>query len=115
MTALQLKNHDGVLTENYHEAADVLGDCFKSVFVDEDTSTSPCLYKRTNECMVDIPFTEYTVCKKLQRIHPNKALGTDGLHPWILEDCSNSLVKPMYWIFRQSLDTGEVHQTGNKP
>lgn len=112
MTALQLKKDDGVLTENDHEAANVLGDGFKSVFVDDDTSTSPCLYKRTNECMVDIPFTEDTVRKKL---HLNKALGTDGLHPWILEDCSNSLVKTMYWIFQQSSNAGEVHQTGNKP
>ena len=39
MTVCQLEKNDGVLTKNDVDAVNVLAEYFKSVFVDEDTST----------------------------------------------------------------------------
>ena len=39
MIVCQLEKNDGVLTENDVDAVNVLAEYFKSVFVDEDTST----------------------------------------------------------------------------
>ena len=75
-----------MLTNIDHETADVLGDFFKSVFVDEDRSTIPDFQQRTNECMTDIPFTEDMVRKKLHKNPPQQGTG------------------PMYCIFRHIQD-----------
>ncbi|KAI0217622.1 hypothetical protein LSAT2_030626, partial [Lamellibrachia satsuma] len=57
---------------------------------------------------------EETVRKKLQSIQPDKAAGPDWLHPRVLKEYSSSLAKPMYWIFRQSLETGQIPSDWNQ-
>ena len=104
MTVTQLEKEDGCLTENDQEKGNVLGDSNQCLC----TKRIPEFHQRTNECVTDITFTEETVRKKLQSIQPDKPPGPDGLHPRVLKECSSSLAKPMYWIFRQSLETGQI-------
>ena len=38
----------------------------------------------------DIDFTEHDIMEKLQVLKPDKCLGPDGFHPYVLRECSSA-------------------------
>ena len=37
-----------------------------------------------------------------------KAPGPDGMHPCVLKNCAETLVNPLYYLFKLSLNSGEL-------
>ena len=56
----------------------------------------------------DINFSEDDIITAIKKIKPNAAAGPDGIPTILLKECSQQLSKPLYIIFRHSLDSGEV-------
>ena len=56
----------------------------------------------------EITFTELDIFIKLQQLKEDKACGPDGIHPKILKDCAETLAKPLFLIFTESLSSGVV-------
>ena len=46
------------------------------------------------------------VLQKLMELKVNKAPGPDGLHPYVLKACANSLCKPLTILYTQSISSG---------
>lgn len=58
--------------------------------------------------MNNVNISEEIVFKKLNSIKVDKSQGPDGLNPRILKECSSSMVKPLFIIFKKSLETGTM-------
>ena len=91
---------------------DVLGKFFESVFTTEDDGDNilPEFENRVQENKVlnEITFTELDVFINLQKLKDNKACGPDSIRPKILKDCAETLAKPLFLIFTESLSSGIV-------
>ena len=89
------------------DKANVLSTFFKQVFTQEDTSNIPEFEERvTAEPLDDVKFTEEDVLMLLKEININKSQGPDLLHPRLLFEAREVIARPLYVIFRKSIDTG---------
>ena len=106
----QLEKADGGLTETDSETAEVLSEFFQSVYTREPQGDVPQMAKRVakDDELKDIDFTEHDIMEKLQALKPDKCPGPDGFHPYVLRECCSELAKPLFLIYRKSLDSGEL-------
>lgn len=58
--------------------------------------------------LTDITFTPEDVENCIKSIKPHAAAGPDGFPAIYLRECNHELSKPLYQIFRNSIDTGEI-------
>ncbi|KAI5725626.1 hypothetical protein M8J77_017865 [Diaphorina citri] len=54
----------------------------------------------------NVTISEYQVLKKLRSLDSFKGMGPDGIPPFFLKKCCDTLAKPLSLIFRQSLNKG---------
>lgn len=96
-------------TSTDKEKAEVLANFFSSVFTNEPDGEIPNIEPITieHDCLEKI-FQEKEVLKLLQDLNVNKSPGPDGLHPKMLKELSEALVKPLTIIYNTSLSLGTV-------
>ena len=58
--------------------------------------------------LLDIDFSEADIVTAIKQIKAHSAAGPDGIPSILLRNCCEELSKPLYLIYRKSLDTGEV-------
>ena len=105
-----LDKTDGTKTANDAETANVLNSYFQSVFTKErdDFATINFDDRVTDDmALKDIGLTEDMVLKQLINLKSDKTPGVDKLHPHCLKSCP-SLSKPLFLLYRQSLDLGTL-------
>ena len=56
----------------------------------------------------DISFTKDDIVTAIKQIKPHAAAGPDGFPAMLLRECCHEISNPLYIIFRNSIDTGEV-------
>ena len=56
----------------------------------------------------DITFSLQDTEEAMRELTPNSAAGPDNIPAILLKKCCKTLAPPLYTIFRQSLDTGEI-------
>ena len=56
----------------------------------------------------NICITEVEVFEALSSLKPNKAPGPDNIHLQVLKNCAESLARPLFLLFTQSLSTGTL-------
>ena len=59
----------------------------------------------------DITFTVGDVIKAIDEISPTAAAGPDRYPALLLKNCKHALAKPLYLIWRDSLDSGHIPPT----
>jgi hypothetical protein len=105
-----LKGQDGQTVTDTQGIVRVLNDQFKSVFVDECTSTIPEFGKRTDfvckENKLIDNINRDRVLKLLKGLDASKAMGVDEIHPAVLKNAAEGFVAPLLYIFRLSFETG---------
>ena len=111
-----------------HRIASTFNDYFTSVFTQENTDTLPQVEPMLDPSdeIADIEFSEEDVDTLLTKLKDNKSPGVDNIHPTMLKNLHSELKKPLYLLFRKSLDEGTVpndrkmanvspiHKKGNK-
>jgi len=110
---LSFKNSIGIddLTNNDSTKADILNNFFTSVFVKEDNTEFTHLNSIPNIPNMDIlVIDEEDILDRLSKININKSAGPDGLHPRILYEVRNEIVKALKIIFDYSLLYHQVPQ-----
>ena len=109
----------GEVTKNPTEAAEALQTQYCSVFTEPDSTKRiddvHKFFSDTTECnkpnqpiLSDITFSEEDIVTAIKKIKPNAAAGPDGIPTKLLRECCEELSKPLYIIYRNSLNTGEV-------
>ena len=99
---------DGTRTTDDKLKAEALNDFFATVMVHEDDNV-PFFRKRDDiSCgLSDIQFSPSDVFETMARLKPNKGSGPDGIHPHVLKEVG-ALSKPLYMLYRNSLDKGAL-------
>jgi len=64
--------------------------------------------------MLEFNITEEMVLEKLACLNVSKSCGPDGVSPWILKQCGQSLCKPLTIIYQQSLSNGNLSMDWKK-
>lgn len=102
-----LEDPAGNLVTNPMDIAKILSTQYQSVFstpspIELDFSSTP---ERKIE---DIQFTEQDIIDAIDEIPINSAPGPDRLPAFFLKQCKHELAKPLYILWRRSLDSGVV-------
>ena len=110
-----LKDSNGIILTDDKLTADMLNKYFVSVFTKEDLTCIPepdriFVGSSNVEGLNRIDITEELVYKKLAEINVNKCIGVDDLHPKLLYELRNELVKPLYVLFNLSVETAVLPQ-----
>ena len=63
---------------------------------------------RCDNVLDTVEITEDLVMKKLSALKVDKSQGPDGINPRILKECRSSIAKPLYIIFKKSLESGQL-------
>jgi len=102
----QLEKSDGTLTANDKDIRS-FNFFFRSIFTIEDISTVPDFPTKVDTLLNDIYFTEFDIyiCSVLKSLNPNKTPGPDNMHPRLLKNCAQSLARPLFLSFFQSMDS----------
>ena len=97
------------MTASDKETADLLGHHFENMFTNEDTDSIPsaqvpdALWDDSN-----MDFSVSCVTNKLMKLHTDKSMGPDGIHPLLLKECATTVAKPLALIFNKSYTTGTL-------
>ena len=104
-----LKNKDKTFSKTDKEKADTLNQQFQSVFSVEDLNSVPILKnKPLITFLSNITITEDMILKKLKSLRTDKSCGPDTVHPFILKNLAQTLVKPLSMIYNLSLNSGQL-------
>ena len=104
-----LKREDGGVACSNIDKAEALNHFFSSVFTRETEDNLPsCDFPPVETALTDTLFTEIDIAAKLHRLKIDKSAGPDGIHPRVLKEMSASLNRPLYILFRCSLDNGKI-------
>jgi hypothetical protein len=108
------KDHTGSVVTCNTTAANLLNDYFSSVFTTEDLSFIPTpvniFQNSITDALSDIEIDEKIVREKLCNINTNKSLGADEIHPKLLYELREALLKPLTRLFQLSVESGIVPQ-----
>ena len=84
-----------MLVDKNSEKANILNQCFASVYTVEPTGNIPTIPSKQVEKQNDIVITRDIVKKLLSELNVNKSQGPDGLHPRFLKEASEELCSPL--------------------
>jgi ribonuclease P/MRP protein subunit RPP40 len=94
--------------------ANLLNTYFSSVFTVENVDSIPISIEmfsgNSDQTLTDIQITENIVLEKLNIININKCQGSGQIHPKLLYELRNEIVKPLTKLFRVSLQLSIVPQ-----
>src|SRR6267154_3383936 len=106
-------NCKNILNSNV-ENANLLNTYFSSVFTLENLNSIPTPIEvfsgNDDQALTNIHITEDIVFGKLNKINVSKWQGSDQVHPKLLYELRNKVVKPLAMLFKLSLQLGIVPQ-----
>ena len=96
-------------TDIDEEKAKILAKYFLSVFTTETNGNVPNLeLNQSINPISSLEISEENILKMLNTLKIDKSPGPDELHPRVLKEISSSITKPLYHIFKQSLEIGKL-------
>ena len=104
-------NNPDLMTKDDKGKADRLGDFFSSVFTNEpdggwNLPNKPEIKHKLKLLLTHV--TEENLAKKLKKLKISKSPGPDGIHPRVINELKDTLVKPLLIIFQTSVRTSTV-------
>ena len=102
-----LLNPDGNYITNPKKIADMLSEQYQTAF------STPAHYPLNrgiipSHVLEDMIFYEEDIIDAINELSPNSAPGPDRYPALLLKQCKQALAKPLYLIWRKSLDTGQI-------
>ncbi len=100
----RLKDGDKVI-EDTKDMAELLNYKFQQVFTKESKFKNP-KESKMNTKMEEVIVNKDEILKIMEELEERKAIGPDGVSGFILKECRNQLVGPIYDIIKCSVSTG---------
>ena len=108
-----LINESGDLITDDLDTANLLNKYFSSVFTFDDNSVIPepknlFMSDLLKEGLLNVVISDEKIKLKLEKLKIDKSPGLDGIHPKLLYELKDFIIKPLGVIFRASIDRGEI-------
>ena len=97
----------GRIYETAKEMSEIMNKSFKSVFTAETDFVAPAEME-IMEGLDDIKVEKEEIKRLLEKLDGRKAMGPDEVSGWILRECKDQLVDPIWDIVKSSLQEGRV-------
>lgn len=109
ITAIRTGDGEVYLHDN-KEKAEALASFFQTVFTPRGDVVEPPGLETIRELQVPNmqPMHVGVEGVQLQKINGDKAMGPDGLHPFILKNCADALAPTLAYIINRSFSEGKV-------
>ncbi|XP_065642265.1 uncharacterized protein LOC136073904 [Hydra vulgaris] len=101
-----MSNEYNNIVTNRESIANILNNSFNSVCVNEDKHNIPNIPQKTEIILeedINNKITCHTIKKKLKKLDVYKAIGVDGISPYVLNKCHSTLCEPLHLIYIKSL------------
>lgn len=95
---------------NPNDVSQLFATYFKSVYEPYTQIPFGTPLSVNNLNVFSIVLTEDDVLRKLKGLNPNKGAGSDGIPSCFAKNCAEGLCKPLFAIFKQSLNSGTFPQ-----
>ena len=105
---------EGITYDNEKDMSEILNKKFQSVFTKEPSFDENQEAPIPKQKLRGIKMTKERVLKALKSLDKNKAMGPDGISPWILKECAEELCEPLFMIFTNSLQQGKLPKIWKK-
>jgi hypothetical protein len=107
-----IRKSNGELSDDTSTIANVLNEAFQMVFTrDDENQNFPTFEMRCHaKCSINPleAFKPRTIESYLLQLNKRKNGSMDGVHPYVLSECSISLCKPLSMIFIKSFELGKL-------
>ena len=107
-----LKNSMGKTVDDEVEMGEILNKHFSSVFTVEDLTNLPVASSVSlggKNCLIsDIDITEDKIRAAIKKMGFNKSAGIDEFNSTLIKECEDSVVQPLFSIFKSSLESSEI-------
>lgn len=105
----RLKRGDTVF-EDDESLCEVMNDTLHTVFVPEEEYNGPEAVPvgDGNGWVDQVELDANELLELMKGLDVGKAMGPDGVSGWVLKECAEELLKPIYEIVKCSLDSGKV-------
>ena len=105
----QLELPDGSSTNDNQEKAEILNDYFASVFAEDGTEALPDFEERNfAEPLTNIEINETKIIKTIYKLQASKSQGPDQIHPKLIKECKDSLIKPLEILLKKSMENNRI-------
>ena len=98
---------EGRVYETSEEMSEVMNESFRTVFSMEEEFMQP-RREETREGIHELQVEKGEIYKLMEKMDVRKAMGPDGVSGWILKECKEQLVEPIWDIINSSLKEGKV-------
>ena len=99
---------NGMLTDTDDEKAEVLSNFFASVFTDEPLGNWEISPPPTASIDDNLELTMNDIREELNQLDTSKSPGPDGIHPRVLFELREFILKPLLIIFQTSWETNKL-------
>ena len=99
---------NGMLTDTDDEKAEVLSNLLASVFTDEPPGNWEISPPPTASIDDNLELTMNDIREELNRLDTSKSPGPDGIHPRVLFELRELILKPLLIIFQTSWETNKL-------
>lgn len=94
--------------DDVESICEVMNNSLHSVFITDEDFIEPELIADDDRKIDRITFQQEEVLKLMKGLDVRKAVGPDGISGWVLKECAEELVGPIYDIMKRSLEDGEL-------
>ena len=94
--------------EDEASMCEVMIDKLQSVFVEEEAFVEPEDVQDVNDKLTGVEFEPIELLELMKGLEVRKAMGPDEISGWILRECAEQLIRPIYEIIQYSLGVGDI-------
>ena len=98
---------EGRIYQTAEEISEIMNESFKTVFTIEEDFEEPSM-EVPQGGMHKLEVHKQEIGKKMEKLDVRKAMGPDGVAGWILKECKNQMIEPIWDIINTSLKEGRV-------
>ena len=98
---------EGRTYQTAEEISEIMNESFKTVFTVEEEFAEPSM-EMPQTGMQEINVRKHEIGTLMEKLDVRKAMGPDGVACWMLRECKDQLLEPIWEIINSSLEEGRV-------
>lgn len=104
---MRLREGDNIYDDD-EKMCEIMNNALHSVYTRDEQFLEPEIIYQNEEKLGDISFQPEELLELMKGLDVRKSIGPDNIAGWIIKECADELVKPLYEIMKYSLEVGKL-------